>query len=191
LYDVFLSYSRKGGSPGWVHHHFLPKLRDCLTDEIGYVPTIFVDQGMAVGSRWPDELANALRRSKILVSIYSPQYFRSEWCVAEWHSMADRERMLGLTSPELTTGLIFPVLYSDSQNFPEYGRDRMWHDMKGLDRPEPGFQGTADWHEFHKRMRTIAVDVERLLLQAPPWQPEWPVRRPEVEIPPTTRFPGF
>jgi len=190
-YDVFLSYSRKGGSPGWVHNHFLPKLRDCLTDEIGYVPTIFVDQDMTAGSIWPDKLAHALRRSKILVSIYSPQYFRSEWCVAEWHSMADRERVLGLTSTDLTTGLIFPVLYSDSQNFPAYGRDRMWHDMKGLDSPEPGFQGSPDWLEFHKRMRTIAGAVERLLQQAPPWQPDWPVRRPEVEIPPTTRFPGF
>lgn len=190
-FDVFLSYSRKGGSPGWALKHFLPKLRDCLTDEMGHVPRIFVDQNMEPGSVWPDELARCLNRSKILVSIYSPQYFQSDWCLAEWHSMADRERELGLTSPELAKGLIFPVLYSDSHNFPEYGRERMWHDMKGLDSPDPGFQDSADWLEFHKRMRRIAADVERLLLQVPPWRPGWPVRRPEVPIPPTTRFPGF
>lgn len=190
-YDVFLSYSRMGGSPGWVLNHFRPKLETCLTDEIGYVPKIFVDQEMTPGAVWPDELARALRHSRILVSIYSPQYFRSAWCVAEWRSMADREQLLGLTSKELTTGLIFPVLYSDSHNFPEYGRDRMWHDMKGLDNPEPSFQASPDWLEFHKRMRRIARDVEQLLRQAPPWQPGWPVQRPEVEIPQTTRFPGF
>lgn len=190
-FDVFLSYSRKGGSPGWVHNHFLPKLRDCLIDETGHVPRIFLDQNMATGAVWPDELARCLARSKILVSIYSPQYFRSEWCLAEWESMAARERLLGLTSAELTKGLIFPVLYSDSQNFPEFARDRMWHDMKGLDSPDPAFQYSPDWLTFHNRMRLVASDVERLLRQAPPWQPGWPVRRPAAPIPPTTRFPGF
>lgn len=190
-FDVFLSYSRKGGSPGWVHNHFLPKLRDCLTDEIGYVPEVFVDQEMEPGTIWPDKLERALSRSKVLVSVYSPQYFRSEWCLAEWHSMAERERLLGLDSIELTKGLIFPVLYSDSQNFPEYGRDRMWHDMKGLDSPEPGFQDTSDFILFHKKMRKIAADLEQLLQQVPPWRPGWPTRRPDAPIPPTTSFPGF
>jgi hypothetical protein len=190
-FDVFLSYSRKGGSPGWVHNHFLPKLRDCLIDEIGHEPKVFVDQEMEAGSLWPVRLAEVLARSKILVSIYSPQYFQSQWCCAEWESMAERERLLGLASPELTTGLIFPVLYSDSHNFPEFGRDRMWHDMKGLDIPDLMFQQSLDWLEFHRRMRTMAAAVEQLLLKVPPWQPGWPVLRPDVPIPPTTKFPGW
>jgi hypothetical protein len=190
-YDVFLSYSRKGGSPGWVHHHFLPRLRDCLTDETGETPKVFVDQNMSAGSVWPDDLEDALAHSRIMVAIYSPQYFRSDWCVAEWQSMAKRENILGLASRELTRGLIFPVLYSDSQNFPEYGRDRMWFDMKGLDSPDPMFQQTVDWLQFHKRMRMLAGKVEQLLRLAPPWQPDWPTVRPKVPIPPTTRFPGW
>jgi hypothetical protein len=190
-YDVFLSYSRKGGSPGWVHNHFLPKLRDCLIDEIGYTPTVFVDQHMDAGAVWPDDLEHALAHSKILVAVYSPQYFRSDWCVAEWKSMAAREQLLGLASRELTRGLIFPILYSDSHNFPEYGKERMWHDMKGLDSPDPMFQQSLDWLEFHRRMRTIAADVEQMLRQVPPWRPDWPTERPAVPIPATTRFPGW
>jgi hypothetical protein len=190
-FDVFLSYSRKGSSPGWVHNHFLPKLRACLTDEIGHEPKVFVDQEMETGTVWPNRLAQVLAGSKILVSIYSAQYFQSHWCQAEWESMAERERLLGLASPELTQGLILPVLYSDSQNFPEYGLDRMWHDMKGLDVPELMFQQSLDWLEFHRRMRGIATDIERLLKDAPPWQPDWPVRRPDVPVPPTTKFPRW
>jgi hypothetical protein len=190
-FDVFLSYSRKGGSPGWVHNHFLPKLRDCLTDETGYTPKVFVDQEMEAGTVWPIRLEEVLTRSKILVSIYSPQYFQSQWCRAEWESMAERERLLGLASPELTKGLIFPVLYSDSHNFPQYGLDRMWHDMKGLDNPDLMFQQSLDWLEFHRRMRRIAADVEQLLLKVPPWQPGWPVLRPDVPVPLTTKFPGW
>jgi hypothetical protein len=190
-FDVFLSYSRKGSSPAWVHNHFLPKLRDCITDEIGREPTVFVDQEMETGTVWPTRLAQVLTRSKILVSIYSAQYFQSKWCQAEWRSMAERERLLGLASPELARGLILPVLYSDSQNFPEYGLDRMWHDMKGLDVPEPMFQQSLDFLEFHRRMRMIATDIEQLLKDAPPWQPDWPVHRPDVPIPPTTKFPRW
>ncbi|WP_166664492.1 toll/interleukin-1 receptor domain-containing protein [Actinophytocola oryzae] len=190
-FDVFLSYSRKGSSGKWVHNHFLPKLRDCLTDEIGIVPKIFVDQEMDVGSVWPSRLEQELMRSKILVAIYSAQYFQSDWCVAEWKSMAAREDLLGLASPDLTRGLIFPVLYSDSHNFPEFGLDRMWHDMKGYDNPDPMFQQSLDWLEFHRRMRRIAVDVENMLLQVPKWQADWPVVRPDVPIRATTKFPGW
>lgn len=190
-FDVFLSYSRKGSSPGWVHNHFLPKLRACLTDEIGYEPKVFVDQEMNPGDVWPIRLEQMLTKSKILVAVYSAQYFRSDWCVAEWKSMAARESVLGLACPDLTRGLIFPVLYADSQNFPEYGLDRMWHDLKGLDSPELMFQQTPDWLEFHKRMRRIASDIEAMLRQVPPWEPGWPVVRPDVPIPPTTKFPRW
>jgi hypothetical protein len=190
-FDVFLSYSRKGSSPRWVHNHFLPKLRDCLTDEIGSEPRVFVDQEMEIGSLWPSRLEQELARSKILVAIYSAQYFQSDWCTAEWKSMAARESILGLACPELTRGLIFPVLYSDSHNFPDYGLDRMWHDMKGLDNPEPMFQQTVDWLEFHRRMRRIATDLEQMLLQVPEWRADWPVVRPAVPVRPTTAFPGW
>lgn len=190
-FDVFLSYSRKGGSPGWVHNHFLPKLRDCLTDEMGDVPTIFVDQHMDTGTVWTSDIERALTRSKLLVSIYSPQYFRSEWCLAEWQSMAAREQLLGLASRELTQGLIYPVLYSDSANFPDYGKDRMWHDMKGLDSPDLVFQQTSDWLKFHNKMREIALNLAGLLDKVPQWRPDWPIVRPEVPIPPTTKFPGW
>lgn len=190
-FDVFLSYSRKGGSPGWVHHHFHPKLRDCLTDEIGYVPSIFLDHQMDPGTVWTSDLERALSRSKILVSVYSPQYFRSDWCLAEWQSMAAREQLLGLASRDLTQGLIFPVLYSDSANFPDFGKDRMWHDMKGLDSPDPMFQQTPDWLKFHHKMRTIAANLADLLGNVPEWRPDWPIVRPEVPIPPKTSFPGW
>jgi hypothetical protein len=190
-FDVFLSYSRKGGSLGWVHHHFYPKLRDCLTDETGEEPKIFVDEHMGPGKRWTIDLERALGRSKLLVSIYSPQYFRSEWCLAEWKSMAAREELLGLASPDLTQGLIIPILYSDSRNFPEYGRDRMWHDMKGLDLPDLMFQQTTDWLKFHNKMRRIAENLADLLTKVPEWRPDWPIIRPEVPIPPVTSFPGW
>jgi TIR domain len=190
-FDVFLSYSRKGGSPGWVHNHFFPRLRDCLTDEIGYVPNIFIDYQMDPGTVWTADLERSIGRSKILVSVYSPQYFRSDWCVAEWKSMAAREDLLGLASTDLTQGLIVPVLYSDSANFPEYGRDRMWHDMKGLDSPDPMFQQTPDWLHFHKKMRGIAANLAELLAMVPDWQPGWPIVSPDVPIPPTTSFPRW
>jgi hypothetical protein len=67
----------------------------------------------------------------------------------------------------------------------------MWHDMKGLDSPDPMFQQTPDFLEFHKRVRTIAGNLAELLGKVPKWQSNWPVVRPSAPIPPTTSFPGW
>jgi hypothetical protein len=63
--------------------------------------------------------------------------------------------------------------------------------MKGLDNPDPMFQQSQDWLEFHRRMRTAAVGIERMLRSVPPWRADWPIVRPDVPIPPTTSFPGW
>lgn len=190
-YDIFLSYCRKGNSPRWVHNHFRPRLVDCLIDQIGYEPRMFVDQEMKPGMAWPVRLENALNRSKVLLSVYSPQYFRSQWCLAEWHTMAERERVLGLASRENPQGLIFPVLYSDSENFPAYARERSWHNLKKFNIPEPSFQQSQAYHKFHKKVEKVAVDLAGLLAQVPRWQPGWPARRPDPPDIPTTAFPEF
>jgi len=33
-FDVFVSYIRSGNPYAWVSNHFLPRLRDCLADEL-------------------------------------------------------------------------------------------------------------------------------------------------------------
>jgi TIR domain-containing protein len=190
-FDVFLSYSRRGSAPKWVENHFYPKFQDCLADQIVPTPTTFLDTSMQRGTDWPAELAKALRHSKILIPVLTPLYFQSRWCMAEWRSMLAREKLLGLGGNDRPQGLIFPVLYSDSENFPEEGLRRAWWDFKQLATPEPVFQQSRRWVDFHDRVTDVATEVGKLLRQVPEWSPDWPVERPDPVImlpPPIPRF---
>ncbi|MDX3070687.1 TIR-like protein FxsC, partial [Streptomyces sp. ND04-05B] len=51
----------------------------------------FLDQGMAVGTRWTDELSENLARCKVFVPLYSPRYFISEQCGREWWAFSQRQ----------------------------------------------------------------------------------------------------
>lgn len=191
-FDVFISYSRLGSAPKWLTNHFFPKFRDCLVDQIAPAPKVFLDETMPRGVDWPAELEKALRHSKILLAVLTPPYFESKWCMAELRSMHAREKLLGLASAERPQGLIYPVLYSDSDNFPpEDGLRRSWWDFKDLAVPDPIFQDTRDWINFHRRVTDLAQDLVELLKQVPPWRPDWPFERPDPVILPPPPIPRF
>jgi hypothetical protein len=191
-YDVFISYSRRGSAPKWLMNNFLPSLIDCLIDELGPEPTVFLDTSMPRGVHWPAQLEKALRCSKIMIAVLSAPYFVSSWCMAEWKNMEAREDLLGLASAQQPQGLIYPIRYSDSLKFEGAKQLRSWWDFKGLDNPNKGFQESRDWHPFQQRVRECAQDLAELLDQVPPWRPDFPViERPDPPLPPPPTIPRF
>lgn len=192
-FDVFISYSRYGSVQKWLLNHFYPKLRDCLVDQIAPAPKVFLDKTMRRGVDWPAEIRNALHHSKIMVAVLTPPFFESPWCIAELRSMFAREQMLGLASQDRPQGLIYPILYSDSTNFPpEAGLHRSWWDFKELNTPELVFQQSPQWPEFHRMVTAFATDLVELIKQVPEWQPDWPLVEPPEPVllppPPIPRF---
>jgi hypothetical protein len=177
-FDVFISYARRGSAQKWLLNHFYPKLKDCLADQIAPVPKVYIDRSMPRGVHWPSNLRKTLRHTKIIVPVFTPQYFASPWCLAELHSMREREKILGLGGLEVPQGLIYPILYSDSDSFPDEARERSWFDFKGLDMPEPVFQESRLFERFHKLVVEMAEDIARLLKQIPEWQADWPIIDP-------------
>jgi hypothetical protein len=193
MFDVFISYSRRGSASKWLMNHFHPKFQDCLADQIAPTPKVFLDKEMPRGVDWPAELQMALRHSKILIAVLTPPYFESPWCMAELRTMYARERMLGLASSNRPQGLIYPILYSDSDNFPdEEGLRRSWWDFKELATPEPVFQESRDWIHFHRKVTDFAQDLVELLKQVPEWRSDWPdVERPDPVLLPPPPIPRF
>jgi hypothetical protein len=191
-FDLFISYSRKGNVRRWLENHFHQKLIECLADQLAPAPKVYIDWTMPRGVAWPDNLQNALRHSKIMVQLLTPPYFQSPWCLAEWHSMRKREKMLGLAGPDVSQGLIYPILYSDSENFPMEGRLRSWWDFKKFAQPDPVYQESREYVHFHREVTDLACDLVRLLKQVPEWQPDWPlVEKPTPVLmspPPIPRF---
>ncbi|NUT48578.1 MAG: toll/interleukin-1 receptor domain-containing protein [Saccharothrix sp.] len=191
-FDLFISYARRGSVQKWLLNHFHQKLLECLADQWAPTPTVYVDRTMARGVHWPSSLRHALRHSKVMIQLLSPQYFQSKWCLAEWHSMLERERMLGLATAERPQGLLYPILYSDSDNFPLEGKLRSWQNFKALANPDPPYQETREYVEFHREVNRVAGDLVQLLQQVPPWRPDWPdVEPPDPVLPPTPPLPRF
>lgn len=191
-FDLFISYARRGNVQKWLLNHFYEKLTDCLADQLAPTPKVYVDREMPRAVHWPSSLRRALRRSKIMIQLLTPQYFESPWCMAEWQSMLAREKMLGLASPERPQGLVVPILFADSDNFPLEGKVRSWRDFKDYAYPDPVYQQTHEYVRFHREVNDLAADLAALIQQAPPWQPDWPdVDPPNPVLSPTPPLPRF
>jgi hypothetical protein len=124
-YDVFISYRRADPVGGWVQNHFFPLLEMWLCESFppGQDPKVYIDKKIETGAEWDEALRYALLRSRCLVSVWSPQYFGRKWCLAEWRSMRERERVLReRNNPKLK--LVYPVKFNDGDSFPpeETGR---------------------------------------------------------------------
>ena len=189
-WDVFISYRRTHNVSGWVRNHLRPVLERCLEDELEHPPQVFVDDQMEIGSYWPEELAQALSEAKYLLAVWSPPYFTSPWCVAEWQSMLAREKSLGIPLGGQTRGLIYPVVYSDGDSFPEEARTvQSRFDLSEYGFPYEQFNRTDAYLEFHVKVKSIAIDLARRLGAAPSWQADWPVCRPEAFPSPPAALP--
>ncbi|HXU32279.1 MAG TPA: toll/interleukin-1 receptor domain-containing protein [Thermoanaerobaculia bacterium] len=180
-YDVFISYSHRGSVVQWLRNHFHPTLMDCLADTMPRDPQVFVDFEQETGVHWPHNLTQALLRSRYLLAILSPPYFRSPWCLAEWHTMRERERLTGLRSASNPRGLIHAVSYADGEHFSDDARLTQWHEMNRWAIPVPVFRETREFVIFYQEMRKLAADLAKQIERAPDWQSEWPVIRPEPE----------
>jgi TIR domain len=189
-YDVFLSYPRTGATGDWVRNHFRPVLEECLDLEMPAHPAIWYDEDQRPELNWPLNLQQALLHSRLLVAVWSPPYFRSPWCVAEWQSMRARERALGLATVQNPLGLVYPVVFADGIHFPQEARDvQSRQDLSTWGIPFPQFQRTTEYQEFWARMRKVATEIVSHLSSVPPWSPGWPVLTPPIAAAPQASLP--
>jgi hypothetical protein len=185
-YDVFLSYRRSGagGVAPWVRNHFLHLLTDCLADEMAGEPRIFIDERQDLGGYWPATLARALDASRVLVPVWSPKYFTSRWCVAEWQTILRREQLFGLATERQPLGLVYPVVFSDGDHFPNEARHRQAADFKKWAVPAKSYRKTRGYVGLHKAVREFAGELAPRLRQVPDWQAGWPAVRVDPPLPP-------
>jgi len=146
---------------------------------VGHQTKIFVDwDGIETGSAWPEKLQHALKRSRCLLPIWSPEYFRSTWCLAEWRTMMEREKLLGMRTIELSEGLIYPVTYFDGEHFPQEARTCQQKDLCRWNTPHSIFSDTPGYVEFDRQVQLLVQELARMVQRAPDWQ-DWPVVVPE------------
>lgn len=190
-YDVFVSYpreayARKLISP-WLRG-VIDRIEYWLRQELeGREPRVFLDEvSIEVGSHWPSLLEEALRTTRCLLPIWSPAYFQSPWCRAEWQSFLAREQTLGRE----TGSLIVPIRFHDGEWFPEEAQAVQQLDVSALTATTKAFWKTKRADELDQLLRGFAWDLARAVKSAPAFDPSWPVITPgpgDIPAPPKAR----
>jgi hypothetical protein len=182
-YDVFISYRRQQPVLDWVANHLHPMLEQWLPQHLPWGKvSIFRDSSIEVGSRWPDRLSQSLRQSRCLVAVWSPPYFQSAWCMAEWGSMEERERLLGYYSAAKPSGLAWPVVFADGIHFPAFVKHREWRDFHLWNHPYASFRETAKYLEFDSEVQRFAQELAAAIASVPEWREDFPVLYPASQL---------
>lgn len=173
-WDVFLSYPRAGAPGQWVSRHFYPEFAAILD---GLLPTparVFYDQEIETGTAWVASLSRALQCTKVMVSIFTPEYFNTPWCKAELVTIGLREQVLGLGTPTSPDLLVHPVRFRDGDHFPKEALKYQWQDFKRFNRHNESYRRTEAYTDFLGAVETFAEQVASACLSVPAWDPAWP-----------------
>jgi hypothetical protein len=144
-----------------------------LSDALPENARIFLDtEALRGGVAWREELERALSASCCLVPIWSPPYFRSNYCLWEWHTFRQRG-----------AGLVVPIGWTGSERFPEEAKQIQIRDFSPYAFTNPGLLRTEHGVGLQKAVRDLADDVARAIAAAPPYSAGDPRFR-VAELPP-------
>jgi hypothetical protein len=171
-YDVFLSYRRSNDWPRYVERQFLPKFKHWLDAELGRASSIFVDvHELETGESWPYRLADALAHSKVLVCLWSREYFSSRWCEAELTQMLARRRaLIGSSGPP---PLILAVAIYDSEDVDQSIADIQRFSLQDYSNPWMA-EGSLVAERLSMELQKFARHAADALARAPEYDPGWP-----------------
>lgn len=159
-WDVFFSYKRDKESNDW-HQRVMQKVAYWCSQELGRDAKFFFDtESIPIGKQWPATLKNGLLNSRCLLCVWSPMYFRSEWCVSEWLTFVQREALIG-------TPLIAPASYFDGSTFPERAKNTQCIDFSPFASTMPRFWDTECAVDFEPVLRKFAQALANLIKSAP------------------------
>jgi TIR domain len=183
-HDIFVSYRRSPTIGPWVQNHLAPRLEARLNEISPNPVNVFCDFKMSEGVNWPAELQRSVKRSRLLLTIWSADYFRSTWCMAEWQSFRRRETLLGLFTAEHPQGLVYPVRYSDGDHFHSDAKLTQWRkDFSELSYPDDVFRLSVKYLEFDNLVRQMAQELSLRLNSVPAWSDNFPILEPQPLAP--------
>jgi hypothetical protein len=166
LYDVFISYRRHPEWTPWTREHVRNLLDAYLSQELCGRPSIFLDDEIEPGAHWPRRLGDSLSRARVLLPVFSGDYFGSDWCLHELDLMHARL----LQFPGRT--LIVPVVGHDGNLIPiEIAKLQPANFLAfrntDLQRRTPRYE------QFSDAVKNLASAVAAAIGSAPPFDPTW------------------
>jgi len=169
-FDVFLSYRRAQAWPRFVENIFVPMFSHWLGAQLGRDPLIFVDVDcIETGMPWPSRLAASVASSRLMVCLWSREYFSSDWCQAELSHMMARRVAINADDP---LPLIVAVVIHDGDTFPPELGDIQQFPIQKYSNPWMR-KGSAKAEELSEKINTLSAHVAHALEYAPEHDPTW------------------
>lgn len=170
-HDVFISYKREHCWTPWTRDHFKVLLKSYLQQDLGREPEIFVDERIIVGSDWVEALAEHLAQSRVLVAIFSADYFGSDWCIHELDLMLERCQSIPDATAE-DARLIIPVIVHDGELIPQPVK-RLQPARLEQYRIAHINRDTHDYHNFSKEIQALSPMIAAAIRNAPEFEDHW------------------
>lgn len=172
--DVFISYAHLDNETltdeekGWVSK-FDTALQKRLAQLLGRKPDIWRDRKLQGTDIFGDEIAEHLHKLKILVSIISPRYIKSEWCrkeLQEFYTLAQAKGGVRIGNKSRVVKVIkTPVPYE--QHPPEIssvlGYEFYQVDDSGRFREYRLAKDSPTYYQFIERFEDVAQDICQLI----------------------------
>jgi len=160
-YDVFISYKANEHTNPWVKG-FKDKFEFWLMQALGgYKPNIFyspekIDNGML----WEPVLTESLKKSKCILCLWTPEYFKSEWCVYEWRTFESRWLQLN------NDAIIRAIKLIDEESYHADARARQSADFREFI-PTVMIENSLNSLQFNNAIMQLAEDVSASVCEAP------------------------
>jgi hypothetical protein len=174
-YDIFISYRRNPETLTWIKDHFMPLLSLRLEFELGRKPSIFVDEQIESGSSFPPVLGSALGASRVLIALWTGNYFSSVWCTEEFSQMLDREEQAKLRSAVKPYGVIIPAFIHDGQSFPADLQHIKPFEIQSCFNPRMA-RNSPRAEELDTKLASQVPAIASSIENAPAWRKQWPLK---------------
>ena len=159
---VFVSYCHRDGKRGLVSE-FVKRLQDEITRTTDWPEQdiLYLDTSVRVGTLWSEELVSALRDCDVFLALYSPRYFKSEYCGKEWWLFAKRLQQY-MDNHSVRPASLIPILWeapSDSFSPPKFAADLQYTEGSfGAAYAELGLRRIVQHSGPHKKVYRSVIE---------------------------------
>lgn len=159
-YDIFISYTRRNKDVyKWVHEYFHDALERKLRNELDRKPEIFIDKStIETGDDWKKVIKEGLAKSRILICLFVPDYFTSEWCQNEFFTFLHRKD--SLSNANQMDKIIWPIQLCDGKHNPDYATIGQIEEFYHFFETAPYFKQTEEYLNFEKEVKKMARIIE-------------------------------
>ncbi|MEM1256148.1 MAG: hypothetical protein AAGI69_27230 [Cyanobacteria bacterium P01_H01_bin.21] len=173
-HDIFISYAHidnlalEAGQEGWIDH-FHKTLKIRLAQLRGEKPRIWRDLKLNGNDYFSDTILEQFPKVALLVSILSPRYLKSEWCIRELeHFNGAASQALGVRIADKSR--IFKVIKTDVpfKKHPEILQPLIGYpfyevDPAGRPREFSPIFGVDSKHKYLAKLEDLAYDICKTL----------------------------